>query len=141
MSRGLSNQQNEILSNMWMGMLEAGLQPIVSLAYFLPDDPDADERKRWNVEQSIRRSLRLLEQRGLIDTGSYWFHQQRHEDGRPIAGAYYPVDQSEYVRGKGRIMIGVTLTLEGLTYCQSKFPPFYDDYEWDPQGFCRLRET
>lgn len=80
-------------------------------------DPDfcSSQRIQWNIEQSVRRALRSMERRGLVELGSYYFSGDADwPKGRMgpeiIWSCAHPED---YVPGQGRIMTGVLLTDAG----------------------------
>ena len=66
----------------------------------------------WNTEQAKRRSLRSLEQRGLVELGRYSFYQYHAEGPMEILWSY--THPKNHVPGETRIMTGVVLTLAGM---------------------------
>jgi hypothetical protein len=86
---------------------------------------------QWNIEQSTRRALRNLEQRGLIELGQYSFMPDASEPERreiPALRKYFYISHiewsyrhpDEHVPGQSRWMTGVLLTDEGrrLAECE-----------------------
>jgi hypothetical protein len=83
------------------------------------DDIDIDARVAWNREQTLRRSLRSLERRGLVALGRYVFFPE------PIITAFgntsivwtatYP---DNHVPGDTRIMTGARLTDAGRAHAR-----------------------
>jgi hypothetical protein len=79
-----------------------------------------EPRQEWNREQALRRALRSLEKRGLVDLGQYVFtpfpepyvtpHPHHFLDARIKWMAMNP---DQHIPGKMRIMTGVLLTEEG----------------------------
>jgi hypothetical protein len=75
----------------------------------------------WNVEQAQRRSLRNLEQRGLVTTGHYVFMPYAesyiiHAPDGHMAEAeirWYYVHPRDHLPGESRRMTGVQLTDAG----------------------------
>jgi hypothetical protein len=70
-------------------------------------------RVQWNHEQSVRRALRSLERRGLVELGRYVFNVSAD-----IVGGYprimHDAAQPEaHVPGQSRIMTGARLTDAG----------------------------
>lgn len=71
-------------------------------------------RKQWNLEQAMRRALRSLEQRGLVELGRYVF--QPYADvvglgGPSIIWVCRPSD--DHVPGESKIMTGAKITEAG----------------------------
>jgi hypothetical protein len=73
------------------------------------DEDYSSARAQWNVEQSIRRALRSLERRGLVELDRYCF---RPEPRRDVILWNY-IHPKKYVAGEGRMMTGVVLTAAG----------------------------
>lgn len=69
------------------------------------------QRVQWNIEQSKRRALRSLEQRGLVTLGRYVFAPDDN-------GRWFYQDPANHVRGQTRIMIGALLTEAGREAAQ-----------------------
>jgi hypothetical protein len=71
-------------------------------------------RGQWNIEQALRRSLRSLERRGLVELGRYCFRPDAdmYRGGSPEIFWSY-VHPDDYVPGEMRTMTGVTLTDAG----------------------------
>jgi hypothetical protein len=86
--------------------------------------PNPKVTNEWNIEQAMRRALRNLEQRGLVELGRYAFmpyaeiqrHVTSNGEPRPFASpttiwVYQHPD--EHIPGRSRYMTGVLLTEKG----------------------------
>jgi hypothetical protein len=81
------------------------------------------KRQGWNIEQSTRRSLRSLEQRGLVELRRGSFRPYAIETRRNFAGHkvlkdgsfvyWHHSPSSTHVTGQDHLMTGVTLTGAG----------------------------
>jgi hypothetical protein len=114
MSKGLSKRQCMMLYSIAKECKRLN-RPAVAWRAIDPGPPTVDHgdvlspRVQWNIEQSIRRSLRSLERRGLVELGSYsfWPFPATEE-------TWWLVQKfAEHVPGKDRIMIGAMLTAAG----------------------------
>jgi hypothetical protein len=74
-----------------------------------PGNPAAE----WNVEQAQRRSLRNLEQRGLVRLGQYSFAPEVVAETLSPHLEWTYHDPDRHVPGESRYMTGVELTDEG----------------------------
>jgi hypothetical protein len=83
------------------------------------DDGPRDEsdylnaRAAWNREQTMRRALRSLERRGLVELGRYVFFPEPVERHLSISIVWTVIDPDDHVPGESRIMTGVRLTALG----------------------------
>jgi hypothetical protein len=83
-------------------------------------------KQAWNVEQAQRRSLRNLEQRGLVRQGHYVFmpyaesYTVHTTDGHMVEAEiiWYYVHPRDHLSGQSRMMTGVQLTKSGREYAE-----------------------
>jgi hypothetical protein len=76
-------------------------------------DFDLTARIMWNIEQAQRRSLRSLEQRGLVKLGRYSFNQYADRGGIGPQIFWSYTHPKNHVPGETRIMTGAVLTPAG----------------------------
>jgi hypothetical protein len=76
--------------------------------------PD-EGRAAWNIEQALRRSLRTLEQRGLVTLGRYCFRPDADMPRGTMSPSIFwtYVHPDHHVIGESRFMTGVLLTEAG----------------------------
>jgi hypothetical protein len=130
MSKGLSWRQRSILKQLLQFEKDRGPDPIAwrELDYGLPVNDSHEKtdtpKGQWNIEQAMRRSLRSLKQRGLVDLGRYAFDQAvgdvRRVDNHELRASYltadiewHAVNPDQHIPGQSHIMTGVLLTDEG----------------------------
>jgi hypothetical protein len=126
MSKGLSWRQHSILKSI-ARLLERDNKGdrSIPIPWRIVDYGPTNEddyfspRVQWNLEQSIRRSLRSLEHRGLVELGRYCFRPFA-EMSEGLLGSLHQAEivwthihPDEHVPGEGRIMTGVILTDAG----------------------------
>ena len=78
------------------------------------DDPDYfSARVSWNREQTMRRALRSLERRGLVELGRYVFAPEPINWTGSTSIIWTVRHPDDHVPGDTRIMTGVKLTALG----------------------------
>jgi hypothetical protein len=117
MSRGLSWRQRSILESI------AGRHGEIVAWKDVDYGPTSAEmrgdylerRSQWNNEQSVRRALRSLARRGLVETGRYVFLEFADTPHGSLSPriCWTAINPDDHVPGQTRIMTGVRLTSEG----------------------------
>ena len=135
MSRGISWRQRVMLQSIarrsWRNNGVAGqrIEPVAwrdidygptqAEGYADYDTP----RWQWNKEQVVRRALRSLERRGLVELGSYVFHVEPIIDGWGFTEIRFTyTDPDRHIPGSTRIMTGALLTDAGWAAIHAERP-------------------
>ena len=113
MSKGLSWRQHYVLASIARRERSEKGKPVAwrDIDYG-PTSPDSD---LWNTEQSLRRSLRSMERRGLVELNRYCFWPVADMPVGHMSPNIFWVyqDPDDYVPGEMRMMTGVVLTEAG----------------------------
>ena len=78
----------------------------------MDDGDDLDPRVNWNREQTLRRALRSLQRRGLVELERchFWPYADMPRGAMSPNIFWSYIDPDEYLPGEMRTMTGVLLT-------------------------------
>jgi hypothetical protein len=119
MSRGLSWRQHWLLKSIARREERNKGEPVAWCDIdYGPTSSDSDpdffsRRVQWNTEQSLRRSLRSMERRGLVELDRYCFAPEPTWNGMTTQIVWNCIHLDDYVPGEMRLMTGALLTDAG----------------------------